>query len=140
MSRTGYFAPGLIGAMGGLIYAVFGGGDHSAMDRLLLGCGLVPLLGVGCQLVMLAAQGMFAGVLPVPFGKSVRGTKCVVIGLLIVAGMASGLVAYLLTGVGVGSATLLLGGASLACGLAVIGLYVWLLPTAVADYVENNGG
>lgn len=134
MSRTGYFSPGIIGALVGLVYAWFGGGDRAATDRLLLGCYLVPLLFAVGQLLMIAAQGMFAGVLPVPPGKSLRGTKCVVIGLLSIAGMSFALVTYLLSRVEVGTAALLLGGLSLACWLTAIGLYVWSLPTALADF------
>ncbi|MFH0983691.1 MAG: hypothetical protein V2A79_19425 [Planctomycetota bacterium] len=139
MSRAGYFSPGIMGALAGLVYAAFGRGGTSALDRWLTGCYLVPLLFVVGQLLMLAAQGVFAGVLPVPPGKSIRGTKCVVIGLLIVAGLASGLVTYLLVRVAVGPAAEVLGGLSLACWLTALGVYVWSLPTAVADFLEQEG-
>lgn len=139
MSRTGYFSPGIVGALVGLVYAVLGGGDYSAVERLVRGSYLVPLLFVVCQLLMIAGQGVFAVVLPVPFGKSLRGAKCLAIGVLIVVGMVSGMVTYLLSRVQVGTTELVLGGVSLACWLVAIGLYVWSLPTAVADFVGKDG-
>jgi len=138
MSRMGYFSPGILGVLVGLVYALFGG-DYSMSERLTLGCYLVPLLLIIGQLAMVAAQGMFAGVLPVPPGKSMRGTKCLIIGLLIVVGGVSGLVVYLLSHAEGGLAAKVFGGVSLACWLTAIGLYVWSLPTAVADFVRKDG-
>jgi hypothetical protein len=92
------------------------------------------LAGAACQLLMAGAQGAFAQVLPVPFGRSLRGRPAVVSG------------AGLLTGVGLlGAAVLLqspefpalrnglagLGGASL---LIALGAYLWGLPAAVRDF------
>jgi hypothetical protein len=79
-------------------------------------------------------------VLPVPFGKSVRGRKCAAIGVLIVIAMASSLVTYLLGRVAVGAPALVCGGVSLACWLGAVGIYLWSLPTAVADFVEPRRG
>jgi hypothetical protein len=135
----GYFSPGLIGGLAGLVFAVFGGGERTAADRLLLGSYLVPLLFLVGQLLMVAAQGLFAGVLPVPIGKSLRGTKCAVIGLLMIAGLGSGLVGGLLARVEFGAPAMIVGAASVACWLVALGIYVWSLPTAVADFVEQEG-
>ncbi len=137
MSRTGYYSLGIVGALTGLVYAAFGGVDYSTWERLALGCYLVPLLFAVGQLLMLAAQGMFAGVLPVPFGKSLRGTKCLVIGLLVVVGMVSGLATYLLSRAEVGLASMVCGGLTLGSWLAALGVYAWSLPTAVADFAKK---
>ena len=139
MGRMGYFSPGIIGALTGLVYTLFGVGDYSALDRLVLGCFLVPLLFMVCQLLMVAAQGVFAHVLPVPFGKSLRGTKCLAIGLLIVVAIGSSMVTGLLSRVEVGPAAMIVGGLSLVCWLTAIGLYLWSLPTAVADFLRRDG-
>ena len=139
MGRIGYFSPGIIGALAGLVYTLFGVGDYSALDRLMLGCTLVPLLFMVCQLLMVAAQGVFARVLPVPFGKSLRGMKCLAIGLLIVVAIGSSMVTGLLARVEVGPAAMIVGGLSLVCWLTTIGLYLWSLPTAVADFLRKNG-
>ena len=138
MTRMGYLSPGILGALVGLIYAVFGG-DYSTNQRLVLAAWLVPLLLVAGQLAMVAAQGIFAGVLPVPPGKSIRGTKCVVVGLFVVTGGAVGIVAYLLARVEIGTAAMIVGGAGLACWLAAVGLYIWSVPTAVTDFVRKDG-
>ena len=139
MGRVGYFSPGIIGALAGLVYTLFGVGDYSALDRVALGCTLVPLLFVVCQLLMVAAQGVFARVLPVPFGKSLRGTKCLVIGLLLLVATASSLVTGLLSRVEFGPAAMIVGGLSVLCWLTAIGLYLWSLPTAAADFLKKDG-
>ena len=139
MSRMGYFSPGMIGALAGLVFAVFHSGDDGPAERLLLACVLVPALFAYCQLLMIAAQGIFAAVLPVPFGRSLRGTKCVVIGSLIVAAAVSGKLAYLFSRTESGQATLILGALSLVCALASLGWYVWSLPTAMMDFGEQDG-
>ncbi|MCP4592875.1 MAG: hypothetical protein GY842_19235 [bacterium] len=138
MSLTAYFGPGIVGALVGLIYAIFGGDDYSytTTDRVILGFELVPGLFLICQLLMIAAQGIFAAVLPVPFGKTLRGAKCVAIGVLMLVGMVCGAVAQMLGGVEIGLAAIVVGAASLLCAIVAVGLYVWSLPTAVVDFVD----
>ena len=136
MGRMAYYSPGIVAGLIGLVYAAFGTGLPTAAERVGLAAWLVPVLVLVGLLLMLAAQGTFAGVLPVPLGKSLRGTKCQAIGLLIIAGLASAAVAGLLARVAVGRATLIVGGCSLACWLTAIGLYLWSLPAAVADFAE----
>ena len=139
MSRMGYFSPGLMGGLAGLVFAVFHRGDDTTAERLLLASALVPGSFIFCQLLMFAAQGIFASVLPVPFGKSLRGTKCIVVGSLMVAAAVTGMLAYLFSRAESGRATLVLGGLSLVCTLASLGWYLWSLPTATADFSEENG-
>ena len=139
MSRMGYFAPGIVGVVVGLVYVVFGGAERDAAERVTLGCILVPVLFALCQLSMIASQGVFARVLPVPVGRSIRGGKCLAIGLLIDAAIASSLIAILLVRVETDTTAVVVMATSGACWLAAVLVYLWSLPTAVADFVRKDG-
>jgi hypothetical protein len=91
-------------------------------------------LGINFQLLFVGAQGAFAQVLPVPWGKSVRGRPAVVGGWLLMLAMGLGLITAALLWEAVtvaGSVVGMVGGAALAL-FAVV--YVWSLPAAVADF------
>jgi len=89
MTKWQYWSPlligGVIGEIRGLqLFKDIGGNP-------LIWMGVLPLLtaligAVQFQLIMFAAQAFFAAVLPVPFGKTIRGTKCRVIGFLMLFG------------------------------------------------------
>jgi hypothetical protein len=96
--------------------------------------GVAILAGVQAQVLMIGAQGLFAQVLPVPIGKSIRGGPAVLAGTLLIgwvllsaAAVLLGLEEIALPAKSVGVAALVL----LAAALAV---YVWSLPAAVADF------
>lgn len=136
MSQWGYYSPAILGALGAMIYAVFGRGDYAQSDRAIIAAIAVPSAAIACQLLLFVAQGVFAGVLPVPRGRTLRGPKCVVIGLFILGAMALGAMAYLAsrTSTGVLFLGCAIGGA--ACALAAITVYGWSLPTAKPDFTD----
>jgi hypothetical protein len=89
MTKWQYWSPLPIGGVVGAIYGLQAFGDVGGNP--VIGMGVLPLLtallgAVQFQLLMFAAQAFFAAVLPVPFGKSIRGTKCRVIGFLMLFG------------------------------------------------------
>ncbi len=99
----------------------------------LLVAGVSLLVGLQAQVLMFAAQGAFAQVLPVPIGKSMRG------GVAQMAGW------FLLGWVVVSSVTVVIGlesvGRAVVPGvigmgmlLVAVGTYIWGLPTAQADF------
>ena len=104
----------------------------------VLALGLGPAAGLLCQLVMVAAQGAFAQVLPVPGGRSVRGRAAVAAGTLLLLGLGLGLAAILLAFEQIGVVAIVLG---ILCGgaaLAAIVAYAWSLPTAVRDFADER--
>jgi len=89
MTKWQYWSPLLVGGVIGEIHGLQA--SMKLEGNPLITMGLLPLayaLGgaIQLQLVMFAAQALFAAVLPVPFGKSIRGTKCRVIGFLMLLG------------------------------------------------------
>ncbi len=96
------------------------------------------VFGVQCQLLMIGAQGAFAQVLPVPWGKSIRGGAAVVVGTLLIAWNALGLICGSLLRHEVYVAGLVLAGLSLLSLLGAIVTYVWSLPAAVADFGNDK--
>lgn len=116
------------------LFAVSGYHQDSGMAYLGPAIGYVLLFAVGCQLAMFGAQGVSAQVLPVPFGKSIRGRGAATTGMLLLAAVSAGVATAMLalqsvdavaTGVGIAAGALLL-----AAGVA----YFWCMPTAVADF------
>jgi hypothetical protein len=89
MTKWQYWSPMIIGGVVGEIYGLqtyrnLGGNP-------LVSVGVLPVLfalggAISLQLALVGAQGLFAGVLPVPFGKTIRGAKCRVIGFLLLFG------------------------------------------------------
>jgi hypothetical protein len=89
MTKLQYWSPLIIGAILGEIYGLHlygrvGGNPVWSLGALPLLSALSTALSL--QVVMISAQGLFAGVLPVPFGKSIRGIACRIIGFLILFG------------------------------------------------------
>ncbi len=149
MTRLHYYSPGLVGLLIGLIL----GYETAAKAGLspFWTYALVPLcvaidLGLSCQLGMIGFQGLFAGVLPVPIGKSLRGTMCRAIGFLILLGLLTrtGLslalsrfsVFALIHELGVSG---ILAGVlvTLGCLLLALLLYLFSLPSAAADFPND---
>ncbi len=91
-------------------------------------------VGLECQLLMVAAQGAFAQVLPVPFGKSVRGRGAVLAGWLFFASSTLGAAAWLLGGAGARMAMMVLIVLSLVALGGSVAAYVWNLPAALVDF------
>jgi hypothetical protein len=137
MTRLGYYSPAILGTFAVLIYAVFGRGDYSQTDRVILAAIGVPSAALACQLLMLSAQGMFAGVLPAPSGRTLRGRKCGVIGLLLFAGQILGGIAYLASRSGTGWLMLACAATGAGSVLIALALYGWSLPTASTDFADS---
>lgn len=96
-------------------------------------CGAIAG-GLHCQLLMLGSQGAFAQVLPVPGGRSIRGTPAVAAGWLLIAWFVLGIATLLLLLEGVSSAALVAAALSGAALLAAAAIYAWNLPAAVVDF------
>lgn len=89
MTKWQYWSPLLVGGVIGEVYGLQA--SMNSGGNPLITMGLLPLASalswaILLQLAMFAAQALFAAVLPVPFGKSIRGTKCRVIGFLMLLG------------------------------------------------------
>ncbi|MBU0638118.1 MAG: hypothetical protein KKB50_04575 [Planctomycetes bacterium] len=132
-----YFAPFWLGT---LVAAALYGSSYEQLPPLSkagyvlaggLGC---PVLGVICQVVMVATQGAFAQVLPVPWGRTIRGGGAVFTGALLLVGVLLGVVAGLLWMEELFTATMVIGVIGvLAVAAAVLG-YIWNIPAAVRDF------
>ena len=95
-----------------------------------------PLVGLGLQLGLIGAQGAFAQVLPVPWGRSIRGGGAVLAGSLL--WFALGLICALLRSEGLGIAALVVGALALASLVAAVVVYVWHVPAAVRDFGREH--
>jgi len=153
MTKWQYWSPLIIGGVVGEIYGLQA--YRSLGGNPLVLVGVLPLLsaliwGIGFQLLALAAQGLFAAVLPVPVGKSIRGVKCRVIGFLMLSGSIVGLLFRLSGGLAyLGSEWHTLdwfwsswfifwaafAGLSYPVALA---MYVYSLPTAEPDFQDKD--
>jgi len=100
----------------------------------LVVAGIALAAGVQAQLAMFAAQGVFAQVLPVPIGKSIRGGSAVLSGALLLGWVLLSCAAILLGYEEVGLPARILGVAALAALAGALVVYIWALPTAVADF------
>ena len=72
--------------------------------------------------------------LPVPWGRSIRGGGAVLAGSLLLVWFALGLVCALLRAEGLGTAALVVGALALASLVGAVMVYVWHLPAAVRDF------
>jgi hypothetical protein len=132
-----YYSPLWLGA---IIAGVVG---YSALDQFpsmpvwllwlvfVVGCVLV---GVQCQLVLIGAQGIFAQVLPVPRGRSIRGRGAAVGGSFLIGWVVFSVVAVLFRSEEMRAAPLALGVVALLCLAGAVITYVWCWPLAVRDF------
>lgn len=94
-------------------------------------------LAVTFQALMIGAQGAFAQVLPVPFGKSVRGRSAVVAGGGLIATVLVGLVALFLYDQGSSGPGLIAAVVTGVAALISLTAYVWSWPMAVRDFASR---
>lgn len=132
-----YYSPLWLGT---IIAGVVG---YNALDQLppmaawllwlvfVVGCVLV---GVQCQLVMIGAQGVFAQVLPVPRGRSIRGRGAIAGGGFLLGWVAFGVVSGVLLLEELRVVPLVLAGVSLVCLAGAVVTYAWCWPFAVRDF------
>ncbi|TWT44162.1 hypothetical protein RAS1_05700 [Phycisphaerae bacterium RAS1] len=141
MGRFTYYAPLWLGTIVGIIlmwgsHELHGGGEpmshklKAAVNGLLIGCL--------CQTIMLALQGTFAQVLPVPGGRSIRGQTAVVSGTMLLVAVGLGLVAGLLVYEKVDTGARIAGGSAGAALLVAIIAYLWGLPLAQRDFEDER--
>jgi hypothetical protein len=96
--------------------------------------GVAVAAAAQAQLAMFGAQGVFAQVLPVPIGKSIRGGAAVLSGALLLGWVLLSCAAILLGYEEVGLPARIVGVAALAALAGALVVYIWALPTAVADF------
>lgn len=88
------------------------------------------------QLLMIGAQGLFAQVLPVPGGRSIRGGLATAGGSLICLFFVASIVGQLLVGERAFSISLTLGVTALLSAIGAVVCYVWGWPTAQRDFAD----
>jgi hypothetical protein len=95
-------------------------------------------VGLQFQILMIGAQGAFAQVIPVPWGRSIRGGSAMAIGWLVILTSVLGWISGFLSNEAVLTAGLILGGLALAALVAAALLYIWNLPAAMPDFREER--
>ncbi len=100
--------------------------------------GLAVLSGVQCQLLMIGAQGAFAQVLPVPWGRSIRGRPAELVGWLWIAWVLLSAVTALLAYEGLAPAAWVIGGLGVADLAVAVVAYAWNVPAAVPDFRSRD--
>lgn len=136
MGRWTYYSPLWLGAL--LVVAL----NEPLRAMFTLPDGLEWLIvaavalgfGLQCQVLMIGAQGAFAQVLPVPFGKSIRGGAAVAAGWLLVAWFAFSGAAEFFHLQAVTPGAIVAGILSLATLGGALTIYFWNVPAAVADF------
>lgn len=140
MGRWTYYSPFAIGI---LLVLALNDTIRNAMtlpdwEEWLIVAGVALAAGVQCQVLMIGAQGAFAQVLPVPWGKSIRGGAAVLAGWLLIAWFVLSAVTALLSVESITQAALIVGGLSLAALIGAGLTYVWSIPAAVADFGDEK--
>lgn len=137
MGRWTYYSPLLIGVIGVLLINDSLRAGLPTMEPWLQWVFVAIAavnVALACQVLLIGAQGAFAQVLPVPRGRSIRGSAAVAGGWLLIAWITLGFVARLLYGEDVMLAAYILGGASLAAFIAFAIVYIWNIPVAAKDF------
>jgi hypothetical protein len=137
MGRWTYYSPLWLGA---LLVILMNDSLRAALPPMepwahwLVVAGVAVAAGLQSQVLMIGAQGAFAQVLPVPWGRSIRGRSAAAGGWLLIGWVALSLATVLLGYEEITQAALVLGGLSLAAlgGAAVI--YAWNVPAAIPDF------
>ncbi|MBK9127630.1 MAG: hypothetical protein IPM13_07490 [Phycisphaerales bacterium] len=143
MGRWSYYSPLLIGALLVLSLA-----DQVRQQIAPAGGPLGWLavwaaavaFGVHCQVLMVGAQGAFAQVLPVPRGRSIRGSAAAAAGWLLIAWCVLAMATLLLGMEAVTPAAWTVGIAALAALLGAGLVYAWNIPAAVEDFGAERPG
>ncbi|MFH1748016.1 MAG: hypothetical protein ABIG44_13355 [Planctomycetota bacterium] len=141
MGRWTYYSPLWLGTVITIVLQLSyqgitpgsGGGVH-----WLRVAGIGVGVGLFCQLVMLATQGAFAQVLPVPSGRSLRGGGAVLVGWLLLLGLLLGFAAVLLGMEKMGLVSIVVGALSLGTLLGSAIAYLWKWPVAQRDFAEDK--
>jgi hypothetical protein len=100
--------------------------------------GVALVVAVQCQVLMIGAQGAFAQVVPVPWGRSIRGRAAAGAGWLLIAWVGLSGVTTLLGVEAVTQAAVALGGLSLAALVGAGVIYLWQIPAAIPDFRDER--
>lgn len=140
MGRWTYYSPLWLGALLVLALneAVRATTTLPDWQEWLIVVGLAIVTGLQCQVLMIGAQGAFAQVLPVPWGKSIRGGGAALAGWLLMAWFVLSAVTGLLSFEQVTMAALVLGALSLAALAGALVIYVWNIPAALSDFGDRE--
>lgn len=142
MGPLAYYFPGILGFLlpFGLQEMIFSQPAIAALPPWGQWAALVAIsidVAVSFQLVMIGAQGFLAQVVPVPFGRSIRGGWAATIGLLLIATVVLSGAAALLYVEGFATAAMIGGAGGLASLVAAALAYVWSLPIAERDFAAR---
>ncbi len=107
---------------------------YSDTQEWLIVAACAVSAGILCQGLLIGAQGAFAQVLPVPIGRSLRGGAAMAIGWLLIIAIVLAAATTLLAYETVGVPAKVCGAAGGAALLAGAVIYLWNIPTAVADF------
>lgn len=97
-----------------------------------------PLLGIILQLATVGLQGAFAQVLPVPWGRSIRGRAAVIGGVLLLSAIVLGVLAVFFRFNGLGVVAMIVGSVGAASLIGAVWTYFWSVPAAVRDFDERT--
>lgn len=142
MGRWTYYSPLWLGpllvlALNDSIRAQWPGAEMWAQWSLVALTAVSSAL--ACQLLMIGAQGAFAQVVPVPWGRSIRGGPAMLVGWLLIASITLGATSAMFSLEGTTTLTIALGVISLAALLTAGAAYAWNIPAAVTDFTRERG-
>ena len=106
--------------------------------RWLVVAGVAVVAGLQAQVLLIGAQGAFAQVLPVPWGRSIRGGAAAGAGWLLMAWVGLSCTTVLLGYEAVTQAAVALGILSATALAGALLVYLWNLPVAVADFTDRG--
>lgn len=140
MGRMTYYSPILLGFVVVLMLnpTIRENAPHMSSSLIwpfVIAIGL--LAGLACQLVMVGAQGIFAQVLPVPGGRSIRGGGAYWGGWCIIKAIIHGCIALLLGFDELKVAASVFLGLAIASAATAIAIYGWSWPTAIRDFADE---
>lgn len=140
MGRWTYYAPLWLGTLLTAAFYLANIGKMPprpvATHALIVAVG-APLLGIILQLATVGLQGAFAQVLPVPWGRSIRGRAAVIGGTLLLSTIVLGVLAVFFRFNGLGVVAMIVGSVGAASLIGAAWTYFWSIPAAVRDFDER---
>lgn len=141
MGRATYYSPFMLGVAVTLsLHSVIRGGmppDWGDWSWVALG-GVSLGVGTLCQLLMIGAQGLFAQVIPVPAGRSIRGPGAKACGAAVLLCGVLAAATALLRSEQMSTPMWVALGLSVASGAVALLTYIWCWPTAVRDFATDD--
>ena len=137
MGRLAYYSPFFVGTL--LAAVVFTTQTESlsgipVLLQILLVLICAPFTGIKFQIIMMGFQGVMAKVIPVPWGRSLRGPTAVLIGSLILLSTFGIIVCILLYHASATLAYQISCLCSSLCYIAALVVYLRSIPRAVRDF------